>query len=46
MCGVRSLDAPDDLRRRFGYFPREVFPENGRFALTTDRTRNARRDRR
>ena len=36
---VLSLDAPDDLRRRFGYFPREVFPENGRFALTTDRTR-------
>ena len=36
---VLSLDAPDDLRRRFGYYPREVFPENGRFALTTDRTR-------
>ena len=36
---VLTLDAPDDLRRRFGYFPREVFPENGRFALTADRNR-------
>ena len=36
---VLTLDAPDDLRRRFGYFPREVFPENGRFALTGDRNR-------
>ena len=36
---VLTLDAPDDLRRRYGYFPREVFPENGRFALTADRHR-------
>ena len=36
---VLTLDAPDDLRRRYGYFPREVFPENGRFALTADRNR-------
>ena len=36
---VLTLDAPDDLQRRFGYFPREVFPENGRFALTADRHR-------
>ena len=36
---VLTLDAPEDLRRRFGYFPREVFPENGRFALTADRNR-------
>lgn len=36
---VLTLDAPEDLRRRFGYFPREVFPENGRFALTADPNR-------
>ena len=36
---VLTLDAPEDLRRRFGYFPREVTPENGRFALTADRNR-------
>ena len=36
---VLTLDAPDDLRRRYCYFPREVFPENGRFALTADRNR-------
>ncbi len=24
---VLSLDAPEDLRRRYSYFPREVFPE-------------------
>ena len=36
---VLTLDAPEDLRRRFGYFPREVSPENGRFALTADRNR-------
>ena len=36
---VLILDAPDDLRRRYGYFPREVLPENGRFALTADRNR-------
>ena len=36
---VLTLDAPEDLRRRFGYFPREVSPENGRFVLTADRHR-------
>ena len=36
---VLTLDAPDDLRRRFGYFPREVVPEHWRFALTADRNR-------
>ena len=36
---VLTLDAPEDLRRRYGYFPREVFPEDGRFALTADRNR-------
>ena len=36
---VLTLDAPEDLRRRFGYFPREVSPENGRFVLTADRNR-------
>ncbi len=36
---VLTLDAPDDLQRRYGYFPREVLPENGRFALTADRNR-------
>ena len=36
---VLILDAPDDLRRRYCYFPREVFPENGRFALSADRNR-------
>ena len=34
-----TLDAPDDLRHRFSYFPREVVPENGRFLLTSDRRR-------
>ncbi len=36
---VLTLDAPEDLRRRFDHFPREVFPGNGRFALTADRNR-------
>ncbi len=36
---VLTLDAPEDLSRRFGYLPREVTPENGRFALTADRNR-------
>lgn len=31
-----SLDAPDDLRHRFGYFPREIIPEHWRFVLTSD----------
>ena len=34
-----TLDAPEDLRHRFGYFPREVVPENWRFVLTADRER-------
>ena len=37
--GVLTLDAPDDLRRRFDTFPREVFPANGRLTLTADRSR-------
>ncbi len=36
---VLTLDAPDDLRHRFGYFPREVIPEHRRFVLTPDRGR-------
>ena len=31
-----TLDAPEDLRRRFGFFPREVAPEHWRFVLTSD----------
>ena len=31
-----TLDAPEDLRRRFGWFPREVVPEHWRFVLTSD----------
>ena len=38
-AGLLTLDAPDDLRRRFDQFPREVFPANGRLALTADRRR-------
>ena len=34
-----TLDAPEDLRHRFGYFPRETIPENWRFVLTSDRGR-------
>ena len=34
-----TLDAPEDLRHRFGYFPREIVPENWRFVLTADRDR-------
>ena len=36
-----TLDAPNDLRHRFGSFPREVVPKDWRFALTTDRHRMA-----
>ena len=36
---VLTLDAPEDLRRRFDHFPRELSPEHGRFALTADRNR-------
>ena len=32
-----QLDAPEDLEHRFTYFPREIWPENGRFELTSDR---------
>ena len=34
-----TLDAPEDLRHRFSYFPREIIPENWRFVLTSDRRR-------
>ena len=34
-----TLDAPEDLRHRFSYFPREIVPENWRFVLTSDRRR-------
>ena len=37
--GTLTLDAPEDLRHRFGYFPREIVPENWRFVLTSDRDR-------
>ena len=36
-----TLDAPEDLRHRFGSFPREVLPKDWRFSLTTDRHRMA-----
>ena len=36
---ILTLDAPDDLRHRFSYFPREVVPANERFVLTSDRHR-------
>ena len=34
-----TLDAPDDLRQRFGFQSREIQPENWRFELTADRKR-------
>ena len=34
-----TLDAPDDLRHRFGYLSREIVPEKWRFELTADRKR-------
>ena len=37
--GTLTLEAPADLQHRFGYFPREVYPEGGRFALTANRER-------
>ena len=37
--GMLTLAAPEDLRHRYGYFPREVFPEGGQFALTDSRER-------
>ena len=36
-----TLDAPEDLKHRFGSFPREVMPKDGRFVLTADRGRMA-----
>ncbi|HZJ93180.1 MAG TPA: DEAD/DEAH box helicase [Thiopseudomonas sp.] len=33
------LTAPDDLKQRRRFLPREVWPEDDRFALTTDRQR-------
>ena len=36
-----TLDAPEDLKHRFGSFPREVLPKDGRFVLTADRRRMA-----
>ena len=38
-AGSRSLtlDAPGDLEHRFSYFPREVWPKDGRFDLTSDK---------
>ena len=34
-----TLDAPADLRHRFGYLSREIVPEHWRFELTADRNR-------
>ncbi len=34
-----TLDAPDDLRQRFGQLSREIQPEDWRFELTADRER-------
>ncbi len=34
-----TLDAPEDLKHRFGYLSREIAPENWRFELTADRER-------
>ena len=36
-----TLDAPEDLKHRFGSFPSEVMPKDGRFVLTADRRRMA-----
>ena len=36
-----TLDAPEDLKHRFGSFPSEVMPKDGRFVLTADRGRMA-----
>ena len=37
--GTVTLDAPEDLRHRFSYYPREVYPEGGIFALTDNQER-------
>ena len=38
-AGLLTLDAPSDLRHRFGYFPQEVKPPHWRFRLTSDKSR-------
>ncbi len=49
-AGSLELDAPEDLRFKFSYYPREVLPANHRFQLTTDEAamqqaiENSRRD--
>jgi len=35
---IISFTAPDDLKYRFRMLPREIFPENGTFALTDNTT--------
>ncbi len=35
--GALQLDAPADLKQRFDYFPKEIWPVNGRFELTSDK---------
>ena len=37
--GTVTLEAPDDLKHRFSYFPREVYPDGGVFALTDNQER-------
>ena len=37
--GSLTVEAPEDLRHRFSYFPREVYPEDGVFALTDNQER-------
>lgn len=32
-----DLTAPEDLQRRFRYMPKEIWPEDGEFILSTDR---------
>lgn len=34
-----TLTAPEELKHRLRYLPREVLPDDGRFALTSDRDR-------
>ena len=36
---IMELDAPDDLKYRFRLLPKEIQPENWRFALTDDTSR-------
>ncbi len=37
--GTLTVEAPEDLKHRFSYFPREVYPEDGVFALTDNQER-------